>query len=478
MNLLYPALVVLVLSVVLFPGNIRLPLYSSKNSSMSKVVVIGGGLAGFSAAIECLRSSSCSVTLLDKEPRCGGNSGKASSGMNAVYTPPQEHMHVVDNEDMFTRDTIKSGEGRSNTTLVNTLVHESRAAWDFISSFGVNLTEVSQCGGHSAPRTHRNPDDPASQKVVNVGWAIMSTLIESLQKAAQETGRAQIINNAEAVRLLSQDGTYVSGVQYRNTQTNEIVDLPADAVVLATGGFGGDLSESSMVFQYAPQLKGFATTNGAFARGDGIKMGTALGGALVDMDQVQTHPTGFINLKEPAAPTKFLAPEALRAVGGILVNSDGNRFVDELGTRKHVSQAILAQNEWPSIGSSTRVAAIILSASAAKEFSERVLNFYGSMLHAGRFLVLLGLIIYVAHILCLVAYLVLEFGLVQTASDLAQLAEKLHVDKEVLQNTLASYSQAAAAGKDEFGKSLFRNVPSLEGPYCMFHISLGPIRTS
>lgn len=76
-----------------------------------------------------------------------------------------------------------------------------------------------------------------------------------------------------------------------------------------------------------------ATTNGAWATGDGVKLGLAIGAGSVDLDQVQLHPTGLVDPKDPTNPSKFLAPEALRGAGGILLNQDGDRFVDELSTR-------------------------------------------------------------------------------------------------------------------------------------------------
>jgi len=71
--------------------------------------------------------------------------------------------------------------------------------------------------------------------------------------------------------------------------------------------------------------------------GDGIKMAMAIGAGTVDMASVQVHPTGLVHEKEPDAKVKFLAAEALRGVGGILVDANGERFCDELGRRDYVS---------------------------------------------------------------------------------------------------------------------------------------------
>ena len=77
------------------------------------------------------------------------------------------------------------------------------------------------------------------------------------------------------------------------------------------------------------------TTNQPGATGDGIKLAEALGAKLVDMDQVQVHPT-----VQQDTPHAYLIGEAVRGEGAILVNKHGDRFVNELDTRKNVTAAI------------------------------------------------------------------------------------------------------------------------------------------
>ena len=104
-------------------------------------------------------------------------------------------------------------------------------------------------------------------------------------------------------------------------------------MVLTTGGFGANLD---MVVKYKPELKGFMTTNAPGIQGQGIEMAQALGAATVDMDQIQIHPT-------VQADTAALITEGLRGDGAILVNAEGKRFIDEVGTRDVVSAAEIAQ---------------------------------------------------------------------------------------------------------------------------------------
>ena len=83
------------------------------------------------------------------------------------------------------------------------------------------------------------------------------------------------------------------------------------------------------------------TTNGKFANGDCIKVARSkVNAKLIDMKEIQLHPTGFIDPASPNDTTKFLAPEALRGLGGILLNSEGERFVNELDLRSKVVDKI------------------------------------------------------------------------------------------------------------------------------------------
>ncbi|MBQ3305368.1 MAG: flavocytochrome c, partial [Clostridia bacterium] len=116
-------------------------------------------------------------------------------------------------------------------------------------------------------------------------------------------------------------------------KTGNTITVAADAVVLTTGGFGANLD---MVEAYKPELKGFMTTNAAGIQGLGILMAADLGAATVDMDQIQIHPT-------VQADTASLITEGLRGDGAILVNKNGERFIDEVGTRDVVSAAEIAQ---------------------------------------------------------------------------------------------------------------------------------------
>ena len=164
--------------------------------------------------------------------------------------------------------------------------------------------------------------------------AITYALMQRLEELAEtEPERVQIIKKAR-VTGLNKEGNTVTGVTYEFNGEKQTLDGP---VVLATGGYAADFTDSSLLKKHRPDTYGLATTNGSHATGDGQKMVMAIGGNGIDMDKVQVHPTGLVDPKDPGSKWKFLAAEALRGEGGLLLNADGDRFCDELGHRDYVS---------------------------------------------------------------------------------------------------------------------------------------------
>ncbi|KAJ2156620.1 hypothetical protein GGF46_005063 [Coemansia sp. RSA 552] len=410
----------------------------------ASIVVVGGGLAGLSAAVEALHQTrsipGATVALLEKEPRTGGNSAKASSGINGVLTRTQREQGIVDSVGAFVHDTVASGRGLSNETLVQKLVDDSTDAVGWLQQvFSLDLDVLTQLGGHSVPRTHRRPD--VNGKPQPVGWGIVSTLTKYLDEQAQgDSPRFRLLTSARVTELIVAENGRVAGTVYEaadpKAQDRGQHKLHSDVVILATGGFAGEGGRSGFLSKYAPQLVGLPATNGAFATGDGLRLATEVGAELVDMDQVQVHPTGFVKASDQGNPTKFLAAEALRGEGGILLDGRGRRFVNELDTRDRVSDAIFkscsaddtrARHHKAATGDGPAAAAfLLLSQAAADAFGHGSLGFYEKM------------------------------GLVSRAADISQLAADLNVNPDVLQQTLRDYDKIRHGGTlDEFGKSTF-----------------------
>jgi len=409
---------------VFFPSTFNM---LSEHTQTTRVVVVGGGLAGLSAAIEAERAGA-HVVILDKEARLGGNSAKATSGINGVPTEWQAKAGIHDTVDFFKADTIKSGDGLNLLPLVDVLVHDSKDAVDFLTSFGVDLSEVSRCGGHGVPRTHRAKP---TQKPMNIGMEIISKMLAAVN-AKKET--IEVLTQAKVTSLLTDLTGAVSGVKYEKDGQEHT--LPSRAVILTCGGYSAD--RAGFLRQHAPHLENVPTTNGPFATGDGVRMGAAVGAHLLHMDKVQVHPTAFINPADPNNPTKFLAAEALRAVGGVMLNSNGRRFTNELGRRDHTSDAIL-RSCTPLFPQGTPASFLILNAAAVSAFGEAAVGFYTSK------------------------------GFFQQFEHSRAFAEKYGIDPAVLAQTLETYNKNVDGTPDEFGKDFF---PTKISPDEAIHVSI------
>ncbi|KAH8812509.1 Flavocytochrome c [Xylogone sp. PMI_703] len=301
----------------------------------SRVIVVGGGLSGLSAA-HTIYLNGGNVIVLDKQGFFGGNSTKATSGINGALTRTQVDAKIQDSVKQFYDDTMKSARDKARPDLIRVLTYNSAAAVEWLQDvFNLDLTLVSRlgpeanyCSGHSQPRTHRGHDAKFP------GMAITYALMERLEElAVAEPDRVQIIKSAR-VTGLNKDGNLITGVTYEHNGESASLDGP---VVLATGGYAADFTETSLLKKWRPDTYDLSTTNGTHATGDGQKMVMAIGGNGIDMDKVQVHPTGLVDPKDPKSKIKFLAAEALRGEGGLLLNADGDRFCDELGHRDYVS---------------------------------------------------------------------------------------------------------------------------------------------
>jgi len=161
--------------------------------------------------------------------------------------------------------------------------------------------------------------------------------LERLEDLAETMpDRVKIVLKARVTRLVHESGAVI-GVEYEKDGQKTTVKGP---VILATGGYAADFTESSLIKKYRPEFYNLSTTNGDHCTGDGHKMAVAIGASSIDMEKVQVHPTGLVDPKDPDAKVKFLAAEALRGCGGLLLDNEGQRFADELGHRDYVTGRI------------------------------------------------------------------------------------------------------------------------------------------
>ena len=246
------------------------------------VAVVGAGVAGLTAALTAADAGG-SVVVLAKGAVDSSNSWAAQGGIAAAVGPD-------DDPSLHAADTIAAGRGICRASAVELLTREAPARIADLVELGVVFDDgLGREGGHSRNR------------VVHAGGA--------------ETGRR--IAEVLAARVREHPNIRIDELRVECT-----ADVPARAVVLATGGYAA-LWER--------------TTNPRGAVGDGLLLARAAGATLADLELVQFHPTALLD-------DGFLLSEALRGAGATLLDDDGERFTDELAPRDVVARAIAARS--------------------------------------------------------------------------------------------------------------------------------------
>ena len=380
------------------------------NTKAYDVVVVGSGGAGLAAAIQA-HDLGASVVVVEKMSVIGGNTNKASAGMNAAETKFQKLKGIVDSKDLFYNETMTGGKNKNNPELLRYFVENAPDAIDWLDNNGIELSGITTTGGMSVDRTHR----PAS------GAAVGGYLISGLVKNINRRG-IEVMLDSNVTEIITENHKVV-GVKVTE-EDGSIQTIKAKAVIIATGGFSAN---REMVEKYRPDLKGFVTTNHKGATGSGIMILEKLGAGTVDMKEIQIHPT-------VEQTTSYLISESIRGGGAILVSQIGKRFVNELDTRDKVSAEIIKLPEHYSY---------ILFDQQVRDENKAVEE-------------------YVSH------------DLVVQADSINELAQKLSIDANTLSNTIERYNQFVNTKQDEdYGRTTGMRHPINKAPYYAIKIAPG-----
>lgn len=270
------------------------------------ILIVGSGGAGLSAALVA-KSADVSVVVASKTMPTNAQTCMAQGGINASFGTSSIHTHIA--------DTIRSSHGLGNHKMVETMCQNSSQALEWLLDIGVPFSREDDdtlakrfMGGANEQRTYYAQD--------YTGLKILHTLYDQCLKNGIEFKSEYLFLN-----LVVEDQT-IQGATFLDIVAGEVVLIEANSVVLATGGYAG-------------VYHGF-TTNAYGSSGDAIAAVVRAGGRVSDLEFVQFHPTALKN-------SSILISEAARGEGGYLLNSDNERFVDELAPRDEVARAIARQ---------------------------------------------------------------------------------------------------------------------------------------
>jgi L-aspartate oxidase len=276
------------------------------------VLVVGSGASGLAAAVSAERAGA-RVALAAKGTLQSCNSAKAQGGIQAA-------LGEDDSPELHAADVWKSSHETADRRLVEVLTSEAPSAIHWLEENGVEFTRenggyrLARCGGASRKRLLQVGD--------RTGHAITTALRERVQAST-----ATCLAHHPLVELHPAESGLVAVCRPKDGGR---LGIQACAVILAAGG---------RCYREA-QERGELSTNHPGATGETTQMAIELGAKVRDLDALQYHPNGGA---WPETMQGYSIPETTRAYGALLVNGEGQRFVDELAPRDVVAEAIFRE---------------------------------------------------------------------------------------------------------------------------------------
>ena len=313
------------------------------DEQIADVVIIGAGGAGLSAAIQAVESGAKKVIMIEKTSNTGGALNYTSGSMSAAGTIMQEMDGIEDSEESFVQDILKNGDNKGNEELIRKFVSEDAEMVDWFWNNGLSDNKFTMDKeGHrslfapehalySVPRTYKSSPDNR-EKYKSSAHEILDTVVAGLENV-------EIHYMSEAVNLIPNEQGQVLSVGVKNNETNKMIKYTAtNGIVVATGGYSGN---SKLMGKFAEFGSSYLAGGSFAADGYGIRMMQEIGAKVEDenMSYIPTFPMGL----EVAPGTGTIAPTYTWKAGGICINQNGERFVDETLAEVELREVALEQ---------------------------------------------------------------------------------------------------------------------------------------
>ena len=389
------------------------------------IVIVGAGGAGLSAAIEATTDGAESVIVIEKTAKTGGSLNFTSGSMSGAETVIQEVDGIEDTKESFIEDIMTNGDHKGNKELIEAFVEEDQATMNWLYENGLKerLVPDRATGKFNAfAPEHRLYSIPRTVKPKPVdGEHYKAAAHEILDGMAFNEPKIQFDYNTEATQLLANEkGQVLSVIAEADGKT--IRYNASKAVIMATGGFSGN---SKMMGEYAKYGSEYLAGGASTADGYGIYMMQEIGANIAEesLSYIPTFPMGL----EYQEGLGRIAPSYMWKYGGICVNQEGKRFVDETSDSVETRETTL-EEQTNAIQYDIFTDKIIEDC----ENSEVMNVFWNFMYAPGK---------------KLSQYVI-------SAPTLEELAEKIGVPADALQETVDAYNASVDAKEtDEFGRA-------------------------
>ena len=305
------------LPLAAFAGFVGPVMAKESDESEYDLVIIGSGAAGLASAVAAHEEGLSRILILEREPFIGGSSIVCGGQFSVAGTELQKSLGIHDTEELFFEDMMRAGEYQNDPDLVRVFVHEVRLQYEWLLAQGLKSQPPAAHSSMSVPRAHQIDPD---------------RVIQTLRMFAVSHGSV-ILTGARAVDLQTDNTGRVTGVWFRQGRQRFLAKA-GKGVIIASGGFSRN---RALLERYAPEMVDVLTVAGIGSQGDGILMAQKLHAALADMNNVKAS-YGFLLNSSTVADFTWMFYS-----GAIIVNRQGNRFVDESLSYRKIGDAALKQ---------------------------------------------------------------------------------------------------------------------------------------
>jgi len=275
----------------------------------SPATIIGSGITGLFAALNLAKTTH--VTLITKSVLNESSSYYAQGGIAVALNP-------LDHPEKHIQDTLLAGDGICNEEHVRILVEEGIHRVKELMAVGVQFDSSEGSLSFTKEGAHQE------KRILHVKDQTGKAIIQALIKAVSSHPHITVIENTMVIDLDVRDNKCIGAYVLKDGQ---LVGIQSQQILLATGG-------SANVY--------WPNTNPKESTGDGIALAKLYGAELADMEFMQFHPTVYLPKNNKTKP--FLISEAARGEGAVIVNEDGEEFMESIHPQKHLApRNIVAQ---------------------------------------------------------------------------------------------------------------------------------------